>query len=89
MTIANGRDVLDQLLDPVTRCLTPEAAQSLLNLRAPDAAQKRIEELAAKSTAGTLTPDEMSEYDSYISAGNLIALLQAKARALLGKSSAR
>jgi hypothetical protein len=85
----NGSHVLDQLLDPVTRCLTPEAAQSLLNLRAPAAAQKRIEELADKSSAGTLSADEAAEYDSYLSAGNLIALLQAKARALLAKTPAR
>jgi hypothetical protein len=88
MPTTNGLHVLDQLLDPVTRCLTPEAARSLLNLRAPAAAQARIEELADKSSAGTLTAEEASEYDSYLAAGNLIAILQAKARALLVKTPA-
>ena len=88
MATTNGKHVLDQLLDPVTRCLTPEAARSLLDLRAPAAAQARIEELADRCTAGVLTPDEASEYDSYLAAGNLIAVLQAKARALLAKTPA-
>jgi hypothetical protein len=83
MVTHGGTDVLDQLLDPVTRCLTPEVAQSLLGLRAPAQAQARIEELAEKCTAGTLTPEEEAEYDAYVWAGNLIAVLQAKARALL------
>jgi hypothetical protein len=87
MATTNGKDVLDQLLDPVTRCLTPEAAESLLQLHAPVQAQARIEALADKCTAGTLTPDEEAEYDSYLSAGNLIAVLQAKARTLLARSS--
>lgn len=86
MATINDKLVLDQLLDPVTRCLTPEAARSLLDLRAPAAAQSRIEELADKSSAGTLTPEEISEYDSYLSAGNVIAVLQAKARAMLAKT---
>ena len=88
MATPNDKLVLDQLLDPVTRCLTPEAARSLLDLRAPTAAQTRIEELADKCTTGTLTAEEASEYDSYLSAGSLIAVLQAKARALLAKTPA-
>ncbi len=87
MPTTNGQKVLDQLLDPVTRCLTPDAAKSLLQLRAPATAQARIEALADKCTAGTLTSDEEAEYDSYLWAGNLIAVLQAKARALLAQTS--
>lgn len=87
MPTTNGQKVLDQLLDPVTRCLTPDAAKSLLQLRAPVQAQARIEALADKCTAGTLTSDEEAEYDSYVWAANLIAVLQAKARALLAQSS--
>ena len=87
MPTTNGLHVLDELLDPVTRCLTPDAARSLLALRAPATAQARIEELAGKCTAGILSADEASEYDTYLSASNLIAVLQAKARALLAKSS--
>jgi hypothetical protein len=83
METANGNHVFEQLLEPVGRCLTPDVARSLLKLRAPLAAQARVEALADKCTAGALTPEEESEYDAYVWAGNLIAILQAKARALL------
>ena len=83
MKTANGTHVFEQLLDPVGRCLTPDVAKSLLQLRAPAAAQARVEALADKCTTGALTSEEESEYDAYVWAGNLIAILQAKARALL------
>jgi hypothetical protein len=83
MQTANGTHVFEQLLDPVGRCLTPDVARSLLKLRAPAAAQARIEALADKCTSGALTPEEESEYDAYVWAGNLIAILQTRARALL------
>jgi hypothetical protein len=52
--------LLDRLLDPVMRCLTPEAASRLVNLQADDAAQHRMEELADKNTEGALSPEERS-----------------------------
>jgi hypothetical protein len=82
MQTAKGTHVFEQLLDPVGRCLTPDVARSLLKLRAPAVAQARIESLAEKCTSGALTPEEESEYDAYVWAGNLIAILQARARAL-------
>jgi hypothetical protein len=83
MPTTNGKEVLDQLLEPVSRCLTPGVAKSLLDLRAPPHVQARVEELADKCTEEKLSPEEESEYDAYVWAGNLIAILQAKARALL------
>ena len=43
-------DTLDRLLDPVSRCLTPEVAQTLINLRADPSIQSRLDELADKNT---------------------------------------
>ena len=85
MQTANGVHVFEQLLEPLGRCLTPDVAKSLLQLRAPATAQARIEELADRCTAGALTPDEEAEYEAYVWAGNLVAILQAKARALLAE----
>jgi hypothetical protein len=42
---------------------------------------------AEKSAAGTLTDAERSEYESLVSAGTFIAVLQSKARKLLQNSS--
>ena len=80
--------VLDRLLDPITRCLTPESARALVALRADAAAQARITELAEKGNEGQLSPDERREYETYVHVGNVIAILQAKARLLLRQSAA-
>ena len=63
--------------------MTPEFARRIVNLRAPESVQKRIEQLAAKSTEGTLKKDEREEYEAFVSAGNFIAILQSKARRLI------
>jgi hypothetical protein len=81
--------VLDRLLDPVGGCLTPAVARRLVELRADPVAQARVEELARKSTAGTLSPRERAEYETYVSAGTFIAILQSKARALLAAERRR
>jgi uncharacterized protein YnzC (UPF0291/DUF896 family) len=74
---------LAKLLDPVGRSLTPDVARALVNLRADPAVQERLDELADKSTEGTLTDDERAEYESYIHAIDFISVLQAQARRLL------
>ena len=81
--MATTHAVLDELLDPVGRCLTLEVAQRVAELRASEAVQSRIEELAAKSSEGTLSSQEREEYEVYVSAGTFIAVLQSKARKLL------
>lgn len=55
---------LDRILDPVSRCFTPEVARALLLLRADADTQARIEELADKSTEGQLSADERAEYET-------------------------
>jgi hypothetical protein len=74
---------LDRLLDPVRDCLTPEVAARLVGLRADETVQAKLDALAERNAEGTLTPDERTEYEALVSAGNLIAVLQAKARAAL------
>lgn len=75
--------VLDRLLEPVSRCFTGEVARALLAVRVDELAQARVDELADKCDAGTLTPDERDEYDAHIQASTLIGILQAKARRAL------
>lgn len=75
--------VLDRMLEAVVRCLNPEAARQLVALRADDAAQIRMDELAAKANQGTLTGDELLEYKDNVAAANVIAIMQAKARRIV------
>ena len=77
--------VLERLLDPVSRSLNIEAARKLVQLKADAKTQARVDELARKCNEGALTAAERSEYERYVTAGNLIAILQAKARLLLTK----
>jgi hypothetical protein len=80
--------LLDRILDPLAQCLTPEAARQLVDLRADTAAQHRMDELAELSNAGQLSAEERAEYEAYISAANLLAIVQAKARRALSGTAA-
>lgn len=79
---------LNELLDPVGQCLTPEVAEKLVKLRAPASVQAYMDELAAKNTEGKLSESEQAQYESLTAAGTFIAVLQSKARQLLRNSSA-
>jgi hypothetical protein len=74
---------LAKILDPVAQCFTPEVAKRVAELRADPAVQARIEELAEKCNEGTITAEEMAEYDAYIQAIDVVAVLQKKARTLI------
>ena len=81
--------VLDLLLEPLDEMLTPEVAQKLVNYRVVEKARKRIDRLARKCTEGRLTEDERREYETYVQTIDFIAILQAKSRAILRRSSNR
>jgi len=76
-------DTLDRLLDPVSRCLTPEVSLALVKLQADPSFQARLDELADKNTENQLSPEEREQYDLYLSAISVITVLQSKARMTL------
>jgi hypothetical protein len=76
-------EALDTLLDPIRACLTPEVAARIVDLRADAVAQAQLDDLADRNAEGRLTPAERLKYEALVRAGNLIAVLQAKARAVL------
>jgi hypothetical protein len=80
--------LLDRLLDPVARALTPDVARRVVALRADAQVQARVDLLADRCNEGVLTPDERAEYESLVSAAGLIAVLQSKARAALASNPA-
>jgi hypothetical protein len=79
--------LLQQILDPVGRCLTPDVARQLVGLQADPDILERLETLAERSTEGELTTEERAEYETYVQAMDFIAVLQAQARALLAGSN--
>lgn len=78
--------VLGRLLDPLAQSLTRDSARNLLELRADPVAQARVNELADKCNEGQLSDEERVEYESYVLAGDIITILQSKARQLLSAS---
>lgn len=78
--------VVNQLLDPLGRMLTPEFAQKLVKMRFNHKVQARIDKLANKCNEGALSEEEQREYETYVYTIDFIAILQAKARALLQRT---
>jgi hypothetical protein len=68
--------------------MTPEVARKVIQLRASANANGRMPFLAGKSAAGTLSDEEREEYEACVSAGTFIAILQVKARRMLGQNGA-
>jgi hypothetical protein len=87
MKTATSSLVLDQLVGPLSDCLTPESARRLLALKTDPKLQARVNELAGRHGRGELTPQEQAEYGGYVYFDTFIAILKSKARQLLAASS--
>ena len=82
-------NVMDRVLDPLRRQLNPEAAQAIAALQLDDTAQARMDELADKNTEGQLTPEERAELEAWVSACDVVAILQfCLARYRVGRADA-
>ena len=77
---AMNATLLDQIIEPFAECLTQEAARKIVAIRADEELQQRVDALADKANAGTLTESEKSEYDRYLAAFHFMTILQARAR---------
>jgi hypothetical protein len=75
--------VLDEILEPLTNAFSRDVAQALVKIKAGEAVQARIADLAEKCNEGLLTPTEQAEYESYVQAVDMVSVLQAKARVWL------
>jgi hypothetical protein len=72
--------ILQRLIDSGQGNLTPAAAEAVLQFRLTDSDQTWLGELAAKCSAGSLSPAEAEEYDGYVAAADLLSLWKSKAR---------
>lgn len=82
MGVATG---LDGLLDPLSRCLDAESARRLIEFRIDPPVQKRVDKLSARANEGTLSADELAEYEALINAADFISILKLKARRQLDR----
>ncbi len=75
--------ILARVLEPEEGHLSPEAARYVLNLRLAERDRQRVALLAEKAQQGTLTGAEQSDLENYCNVGDLLALIQSKARQAL------
>jgi hypothetical protein len=80
MFTASPKSVLDEILDPLTECFTPEVARRITAISLDPRNQARIDELASKANEGQLSESERADYEAYIEALDLLAIVKAKAR---------
>lgn len=78
--------LLDQMLEPLIEGLDAARARKLAVLRADPKLQARVDQLADKANAGTLSDSERAEYDKYLAAWHLMSLMQLRARRFLKQS---
>jgi hypothetical protein len=79
-------DILSRLVNPADGNLTSEAATALLALKFSAADTTRMEELADRSQAGTLSDSDRDMMTSYNHIGHFLALLKSKARNSLSRN---
>jgi hypothetical protein len=68
--------------------LTPTLARHVLKLGFTDEDRARMRELLERNRDGTLTPNEAAELDGYDLVGDMLSILQSKARMVLRKPAA-
>ena len=77
----------DRGIRPLLQIVLPDRAEAVLRFRADAELQRRIEDLAGKSTEGQLTDTERAEYEGYVRANKFVAILQRQARQMIGSQS--
>lgn len=80
--------LIEELVAPLGRCLTPEVARQVVQLRASPELDLQIQELGRKCNEGQLTPEEQSDYETIARFMKFISVLQSKARVLLKDAAA-
>ena len=73
-------DAFARGIAPVLQILSVDQTHQLAQYQGDRKLRKRIEELAAMSNEGTLSPVERAEYEGYVRANKFVAVLQAQAR---------
>lgn len=78
--------IFSRVWEDEKKALSPTVARHVLKLRFSKTDQARMHELAAKNRAGELTAEETDELDNFVKVGDLLALLQSRARQRLRRT---
>ena len=80
-------DIWARLVRAHNRELSADLARFLLSINFGEEDEERMQELADRSSEGTLTSLERAEMDGYLHIANLLAVLQSNARIALKSSN--
>jgi len=72
-------EVLNDLLDPLSRCLDAESARRVAEFRIAPEVEEKILGLAEKANEGVLNEDERADYEAIINTADIISILKLKA----------
>lgn len=80
-------DIWARLVRAPDDALPADLAKFLLSIDFAEEDEERMQELADRSAAGTLTSQERAETDGYLHVANFLAVLQSNARVVLKSRS--
>jgi hypothetical protein len=89
IAITPESEILARVIAPENPDFTADAAQAILRLRFPAPDVARMNELAAKARAGTLTLFEEEQLHAFQIAGAILDLLHSKARLTLKRATGK
>jgi hypothetical protein len=78
MKDASPLDVLNDLLDPLSRCLDAESARRVAEFRVGPVVEEKIRVLAERANEGLLNEDERADYEAIINTADIISILKLK-----------
>ena len=78
-----GTAMLERLANLDPGSFSADTARVFLQVGFSRAEQRRVDQLSEKARQGALTPAEEQELDEFIHVGNLLAIVQSKARQAL------
>jgi hypothetical protein len=80
-------DVWTGVIAPENGNMPPDHARAVLQWQFNDAAKRQMNQLADRNNSGELSASEREELEAYVHVGQVIAVLQAKARLSLKQAS--
>ena len=84
---ASDADILERTFAANTKRLPVALARQILRTSFTAGDTERINQLSAKARAGSLTPHEDAELDSYLRVGHFLSMMKSKARIALKRSN--
>jgi hypothetical protein len=84
----SGATIFSRIFESSREGISPELARYILGLGFSTEDSSRMQELAAKNRRGEISHQELEELDNYITAGDILAIWQSKARRALKQCQA-